>query len=71
MKGLTIALASLTLLLLFCVLVCGLWIGANGTDAAGIDFHRTIGVAAVVSSAAVCVLALVIAGKKRAGASAK
>ncbi len=61
----TIIMAILTLILLFCVLVCGLWIGSNGADAAGISFHKTLGIASVLAGAATSVLALVSSRKKR------
>ena len=61
----TIIVSILTLLLLFCMLVCGLWIGSNGTDAAGISFHKTLGICATIAGAAACVLALVSSRKKR------
>lgn len=65
MKVFTIIMAIVTLLLLFFVLVCGLWIGAKGTDAAGAGFHMTLGVASVVSGMVTAILALVLAGKKK------
>ena len=61
----TIIMAILTLLLLFCMLVCGLWIGSNGTDAAGISFHKTLGISATMAGAVTCVLALISSRKKR------
>lgn len=61
----TIIMAIVTLLLLFCMLVCGLWIGSNSTDAAGISFHKTLGISATIAGAVTCVLALVSSGKKR------
>lgn len=64
MRALTIVVVILTMLLLFSTLVCGLWIGANGGDASSADFHRTLGIATVISSFIVCILAL-IAVKKR------
>ncbi len=62
----TIIMAILALLLLFCMLVCGLWIGSNGTDAAGISFHKTLGISATMAGAVTCVLALISSRKKRA-----
>ena len=66
LRILTIIMAILTLLLLFCMLVCGLWIGSNGTDAAGIGFHKTLGIAGTIAGAVTCVLALTSSRKKRA-----
>lgn len=64
MRAWTIVFVVLTLLLLFCTLVCGLWIGANGGDASSADFHRTLGIVTVISSFLVCILALVAVRKK-------
>ena len=61
-----VIISILTLVLLFCMLVCGLWIGANGTDAAGISFHKTLGISATIAGAITCVLALISSRKKRA-----
>ncbi len=65
MKVFTVILSIVTLLLLFCVLVCGLYIGANGTDAAGLAFHRTLGIASVGSGMLTAVFALVLAASKK------
>jgi hypothetical protein len=54
----------LTITLLASLLICGLWMGANGTDAEGIGFHRTLGIVSVVFGLATSVLAMVMAGKK-------
>lgn len=56
--------AWLTIALLACLLICGLWIGANGTDAEGIGFHSTLGIASVVFGIATSVLAIISIGKK-------
>ena len=69
MRAWTIIFVVLTMLLLFCTLVCGLWIGANGGDASSADFHRMLGIATVISSFAVCILALVAVRKKPRKAS--
>ena len=62
----TVIIAILTLVLLFCMLVCGLWIGENGADAAGIGFHKTLGISTTIAGAITCVLVLVSSRKKRA-----
>jgi hypothetical protein len=54
----------LTITLLASLLICGLWMGANGTDAEGIGFHRTLGIASVMFGLATSVLAIKAAGKK-------
>jgi hypothetical protein len=65
MKVFTIIMAIVTILLLFFVLVCGLWISAQGTDAAGAGFHRLLGIASVVSGMVTAILVLVQAAKKK------
>ena len=65
LRVITIILSVITLLLLFCMLVCGLWISSNGTDAAGISFHMTVGISGAAAAAATCVLALISLRKKR------
>ncbi len=70
MRAFTIVIAILTMLLLFSTLVCGLWIGSNGGDASSADFHRTLGIATVISSFVVCILALVAVRKTSRKASA-
>ena len=61
----TIIISIVTLLLLFSVMVCGLWIGSVDADAGSVSFHRTLGVASVLSGTVTCVLALVSSRKKR------
>ena len=51
MKAFRIIIVVITLLLLFSVTVCGLSISANGTDAAGLAFHKTIGISAAIFGA--------------------
>lgn len=64
MRSLTKTIAILTMTLLICLLICGMWIGANGTDAQGIAFHRTLGIAAAICGLATSVLAIKAVGKK-------
>ena len=56
--------AWLTVSLLVCQLICGLWIGANGTDAQSVGFHSTLGIVSVIFGIATSVLAIVSTGKK-------
>ncbi len=64
MRGLTKTMAILTITLLISLLICGMWIGANGTDAEGIAFHKTLGIASAVCGIVTSVLAIKAAGKK-------
>ncbi len=66
MRGLTKTMAVLTIILLLSLLICGMWIGANGTDAEGIAFHRTLGITAAICGLVTSVLAIRAAGKKAA-----
>lgn len=59
MKIIKITMAIITLLLLFSVVVCGLSIDANGTDAAGMAFHKTVGISAGISGAITSLLVLI------------
>ncbi len=57
--------AWLTIALLTCQLICGLWIRASGADAEGIGFHSTLGIVSVIFGIATSVLAIVSTGKKQ------
>lgn len=57
MKTIAIILGSLAALLLLSTAICGLWIKANQvTEASSLQFHMTIGLAAVVVSLVAFVL---------------
>ena len=64
MRGFTKTMAILTITLLVCLLICGMWIGANGTDSEGIAFHRTLGITSAACGLVTSVLAIKAAGKK-------
>jgi hypothetical protein len=55
----TIIMASLTILLLLCQLMCGLWIKAKGADEAGKKFHATLGIWNVLTGLVTSVLAII------------
>ncbi|MHB9108104.1 MAG: hypothetical protein ACYDCO_13685, partial [Armatimonadota bacterium] len=62
MKPFAITLAVVNFLLLFSVTTCALWIRAQKVvDPSSVDFHMKIGLAAVVVSAIVTVLVIVLA----------
>lgn len=65
MRVFTIIFAVLTMILLFSTLVCGLWIGTHKVDTSSVDFHRTLGIATVIASFAMCILAMTGRGKNR------
>lgn len=58
MRLFKVIIAIITLLLLFSVIVCGLSIAANGTDAAGLAFHKMIGINAAIFGTITSVLVL-------------
>lgn len=62
MNVITIIMASVTVLLLLCQLMCGMWI-RKGTDAAGKKFHTRLGIANVITGLATAVLAIILASK--------
>lgn len=55
----TIIMASLTMLLLLCQLLCGLWMKSKGTDEAGKRFHTKLGIANVLTGLVTSVLAII------------
>ncbi|PKM73171.1 MAG: hypothetical protein CVU91_06285 [Firmicutes bacterium HGW-Firmicutes-16] len=60
MKTLTIIVAILALVLLACMLLCGLWLRAKGvTDAGSVAFHMQLGIATIVVSAISIILLLI------------
>jgi hypothetical protein len=65
MRKLTIITAIISLILFSFMLICGLWISANGTDAGGIAFHRTLGLAGIAAGTLTSVTALIMMRKMK------
>lgn len=69
MRTFTKTIAIITIVILSCMLICGLWISSNGTDAEGIAFHRTLGIAGVASGMVTAITAMIALRKKKANAA--
>ncbi len=61
MNTVTIIAASLSALLLLCLLMCGLWIKSHGADEAGKKFHAKLGIFSVLTGLLTSVLAIIAA----------
>ncbi len=62
MEVVTIVVASLSMLLLLCQLICGLWLRSKGADEGGKRFHSRLGIANVLVGIITAVLAIIMAG---------
>lgn len=62
MNIVTIIMASLTMLLLLCQLICGLWIKSKGADEGNKKFHTRLGIWNVLTGLVTSVLAIIAVG---------
>lgn len=62
MNIVTIIMASLTMLLLLCQLICGLWIKSKGADEGSKKFHARLGNWNVLTGLVTSVLAIIAVG---------
>jgi hypothetical protein len=59
MKIASIALSSLTILMVLSQLICGLWLQSHGVDPGSLRFHVRFGIGTVVISLATIVVMLI------------
>jgi hypothetical protein len=64
MKGISIALTVVTVLLALSQLICGLWLQSHGVDADSAGFHATLGMGVIASTLATLVALWVLAGQR-------
>ena len=63
MKGISIALTVVTVLLALSQLICGLWLQSHGANADSTGFHATLGMGVIVSTFATLAALWVLAGQ--------
>ena len=59
MKILSILISVITLLLIFCMLVCGLWVRTHPMGPGGSGFHFTLGIVTLLFSFVTAVLLII------------